>query len=477
MAGTRCGLPDPGSAGLQPGRYGPPAPGSAGLQPGLAGLAVSRRALTLLELLVVVGIMLLVAAIGAGVWFNAANTSRLVASERLVAGLVRQARHTARTSGQPVTLLFSKDERTVAGIARVPLWQERFEDALPPIGLTGQAGAAADPAAWLTRGCTGQGLRIAAADLAATPIPAIGPALERERRLIGRASLGDGFLLGAAVDLPAAIGAAGDVLPLLLISTETSFTGGLPSTELACAGLLLHRRTGLMFDPTIQVLPMVGATANNPDQAAWDVVGWIRPAGGTVAVLSLLGNACHADDPTLTTPAGGLATSVLHNRLRLHGLAGGTWTDLALSWDGRTLLLLVDGRLAASVAAPGPRLDPGPGSVPHLWLGQALVDEALRTYPGGADGLGDLPKNLPRDWRIDNASLSAAGAGQAGQLPQGVAPTTDHQVVCLPDGRVLVDGASSGSLELRGDFDRADTRATIAIRADGTVASQLAVTP
>src|ERR1043165_983999 len=69
------------------------------------------------------------------------GSDKLLATEQLVADLVRQARHTARTSGTPVVVLVDKAARRIQGVSQVPVWSEDLDGggiAGPiPAGFTG----------------------------------------------------------------------------------------------------------------------------------------------------------------------------------------------------------------------------------------------------------------------------------------------------------------------------------------------------
>lgn len=446
-----------------------------------------RHAFTLLELLVVLGIMLLVAALSMGAFFRTQTTSKLVATERQVAGMIRQAVHQARTSGFPVTLVFSADERTVTGINQSQLITAGFDGTLP-FTVAGRTVAAEQvDTNWLVPGQTGDALTIignldpAAGGTALTPLV---PLLEKRLRLAGRnASRCDGFALQVAVNLPDFANPVyralnPPCLPLALLSADLdgSAHAGLSTSDDAPAGMFLWRRDVPLFDSLNEPVPTDPASNPlNPAVPLWELIGWVRHAGGVVFVSSL-------DQSLSTAPDTGLA------RIRRLGLPCGGWHDLTLMWDGARLELLCDGIAIASQAAQGSRLHSasGPASSLAVWLGGMHVTGDLANHLKTA--LDYPPSNpapapplkpemvLPADPGfplLDNLRVAALGEGQAGQLPRGIGPATTAAVSVTSQGRVLVNGASGQTLTFTGDFEQADSRVEITLNGDGTLSTQL----
>ncbi|MCK6489375.1 MAG: type II secretion system GspH family protein [Planctomycetes bacterium] len=435
-----------------------------------------RHAFTLLELLVVLGIMLLVAALSMGAFFRTQTTSKLVATERLVAGMIRQAVHQARTSGFPVTLVFSADERTVTGINQSQLITAGFDGALAEQSDTN----------WLVPGQTGDALTIIGnLDPAAggTALAPLAPLLEKRLRLASRnTSRCDGFAIQIAVNLPDFANPVyralnPPCLPLTLLSTDLngSANAGLSTSDDAPAGLFLWRRDVSLFDSAADTpLKLDGSPFSNT-VPVWELIGWVRHDSGTVYVSSLDHSLSAATDT-------GLA------RLRRLGLPCGGWHDLALAWDGARLELLCDGIAIASQVAAGRRLSTGtgPASTLAVWLGGMHVTGDLANHLKTA--LDYPPSNpppapplkpemvLPADPGfplIDNLRIAALGEGQAGQLPRGIGPATNLVVSVTPQGRVLVNGATGQVLSFVGDFEQADSRVEITLNNDGTLKTEL----
>lgn len=441
-----------------------------------------RHAFTLLELLVVLGIMLLVAALSMGAFFRTQTSSKLVATERLVAGMIRQAVHQSRTSGFPVTLVFSADERTVTGINQSQLTTAGFDGALPFAVAGRPITAEQSDAKWLVPGQTGDALTIIGnLDPAAggTALAPLAPLLEKRLRLASRnTSRCDGFAIQIAVNLPDFANPVyralnPPCLPLTLLSTDLngSAHAGLSTSDDAPAGLFLWRRDVHLFDSATETVPKdLGGNPQNPTVPVWELIGWVRHESGTVYVSSL--------DHSLSAPTDtGLA------RLRRLGLPCGGWHDLALAWDGARLELLCDGIPIASQVAAGRRLSTGTGPATTLavWLGGMHVTGDLATHLQNALGYPTVPPLkpemvLPADPGfplIDNLRIAALGEGQAGQLPRGIGPATNVAVSVTPQGRVLVNGATGQVLSFVGDFEQADSRVEITLNNDGTLKTEL----
>lgn len=445
-----------------------------------------RHAFTLLELLVVLGIMLLVAALSMGAIFRTQTTSKLVATERLVAGMIRQAVHQSRTSGFPVTLVFSADERTVTGINQSQLTTAGFDVALP-FTVAGRTVAAEQvDANWLVPGQTGNALTIigaldpAAGGIALAPLS---PLLEKRLRLAGRnASRCDGFALQISVNIPDFANPVyrnlgPPCLPLALLSIDQAGSqSGLSTSDDAPAGLFLWRRDVALFDSLNEPVPIDPASNPlNPLVPVWELIGWVRHAGGVAYVSSL-------DQSLSTAPDTGLA------RIRRLGLPCGGWHDLTLMWDGSRLELLCDGLAIASQTAQGTRLHSasGPATSLAVWLGGMHVTGDLANHLKTA--LDYPPSNpapapplkpemvLPADPGfplLDNLRVAALGEGQAGQLPRGIGPASTAAVSVTTQGRVLVNGATGQTLTFIGDFEQADSRVEITLNGDGTISTQL----
>ncbi|HEX3132406.1 MAG TPA: prepilin-type N-terminal cleavage/methylation domain-containing protein, partial [Planctomycetota bacterium] len=89
---------------------------------------------SLVELLVVLGIIAAMAGMVLGGLFRSRDSNRLLAAEQVLADAIRQGRHTARSTGAPVELrltpLLSGNDvigAKLAGTSRTVLWSETFD--------------------------------------------------------------------------------------------------------------------------------------------------------------------------------------------------------------------------------------------------------------------------------------------------------------------------------------------------------------
>ena len=111
-----------------------PALGSVYLPMTTTPVSVTCRGFSLVELLVVLGIIATMTGLVLSGLFTTRDTNRLLAAEQMLAGAIRQARHTARSSGSPVELRLTPTlsgtevvGAKLGGVSRVCLWSETFD--------------------------------------------------------------------------------------------------------------------------------------------------------------------------------------------------------------------------------------------------------------------------------------------------------------------------------------------------------------
>lgn len=444
-----------------------PAPAAAGTNG--RRLPAAARAFTLIEILVVIGIVLLLMGLVIGSVVSTPKLDRMLAAEQVLSDCIRQARHTARTGGQPVVLRLKKDERSISGLTRQILWSG-VEDW--PLMDDGAGGDLAAP------GRTGTGL-LPAASVAPTAACYRQPTdrdlatakLERANRLWrGQAAPASrpGLMLSVAVRAPIA-GTAGipTTLPLALVGLD-----GDPSCEASSMGLAL-------------VLSDGGSALNSATRKtvakSWEIIGWFGADGaGRVEVSSI------ADVPADLAPTSGNRTGLTIVRKSTTSaagdvvgdaesgpLVGGRWTEITLLVDGSRLILYRDGRrVGEKTGAAGVSL-PARGTT-----------ESERVQVGHMTLGGTGSDYLAIDTLIDDVRLERLGDAMAGTLPSGVKPVLDRRITCHPDGRVEVDGAvATGTaaavaagiaIELTADSGE---KATVNVNAAGAVSTQLKAAP
>lgn len=386
-----------------------------------------RRGFTLIELLVVLGILVLLGSIGAAAFASSGRTSRFAGAEQLITASLRQARYTARATGQAVLIYIDKDSGTISGISRYPLWQTTCETTLEPF-RSGDPLETFHAAFGRTGGAFNRPVGTPATTAGAYTFfdPAgAGDLRNRARQLTpNRSGTTTGFQLTCAARLPMLNGAA-QWMPLVAIDggAGTAIPASDGGGTASYAGLLMHRREMPMYG---SATPPTFSTAPNLNRPCWDLVGWIV-VGGLVEAISSVD---HAIDPGTIGPA---LTNDPDKAARRIGYAGGTWEEVSLLLSGQVLELYRDGLLVAqrTLTAP-PRVD-GHGQVHRLVLGSLSLASGLAGRLGTATA-SDL--HLPPEGSIDDVSLVRLGSDQPRNLPNGIVPWQTYQLLVRPDGRL-----------------------------------------
>lgn len=412
-------------------------------------------AFTLIEILVVITIFMILMGLTIGSVVRGPNLQRMVAAEQVIADCIRQARHTARTSGQPVVLKLKKNERAISGLVRHILWH----------GVEGwplrDDGSGVDIPA---PGRTGSGLLVPDCFQTLPDDHLFATAkLEGGNRLWrGQPSPTSrpGLLLSVAVRPPTA-GNAGvpDLIPLALVGED--LTSGYGSCEASSLGLaLVQSDTG------------GGLAASRTTVAkSWEILGWFGVEGaGRVEISSI------ANPPPDQAAITGHKASVLIVRGASGGdvsgaaesgpLVGGRWTEISLLVEGPRLVLYRDGRRVGE--------KDGAGAVS---LPLRAVGDNERVYVGYMT-LGGSGKDATST-QIDDVRVERLGDAMAGTLPGGVKPDAERRIVCHPDGRVEVDATGNTTtidttIELSSDSGE---KATLVVTTAGAVTSQTTAAP
>ncbi len=426
-----------------------------------------RLAFTLAEMMTVIAIITIISTLVIGSIFTLRTSNKLLGAEQAVADAIRQARHTARSTGSPVELRLSPVRSVpdgpvtggrITGVTRVCLYSNSFDNGHGPT----------DPGYGF--GMSGTGRLVSAA------APWV-PNEEAERNATVRPR--DGVYLACAVRPPlAAHDKSPKVVPLILWGK---------SDEVATSSIgfmLVRSDANLGNDPakgpkriTVQKL-----STGPVKMLCWEVVGWAAGKDGIVEISSF-DNApddIARDQPDLPSGVKDIAGPI----------GGDHWEEFGLLYDGDQLVLYRNGRRIAQLRKGVPdRLV----QADRIIVGQAMIDGALA-----------YAQHSP----IDDVRLFKLGTEAVGNLPQGVRPLPDpslpqdlaveYRVLAHPDGRIELSAAYGsdplsatavglntaadtpvGAIFLGGDFTRkrADgpggNSAQLTVASDGRVASRL----
>jgi prepilin-type N-terminal cleavage/methylation domain-containing protein len=440
-----------------------------------------RPGFTLIELLVVLGILVILSTIGVAAFISSGKVNRLVATEQLIGSQVRQARYTARATGQAVLLYISKDARTISGVSRISMWQGSCEapyvrptvPAGPPVAPTADDQPPFDIVTDLPRdkflaanGRSGTGFcrtsLATSSDVAAVTLfdPDKATGISRNRQLT-RSSTGpsEGFSLSCAVRPPSLPNTL-ETLPLLVIGPDTE-----GDVTQSFAGILLKKSKLTMYDstnnaPVIQMDPTKlngnsKLSDNNPERLCWEILGWVRdeaPQLPPIIVSSII------DSTTVGTS---------EEKFLKDGDNGGRWEEIGLIYTGSSLELYRDGIQVAQCATGIPLRIAGYKAVHKLFIGSA---SNVNVLGGDLSGAASSLKSINTDTIIDDIALFRLATDQPGRLATGV--TIDRNVYLLiqPDGQikdlVLPENTAStkyNSLKFHGVFAEQEDFAEITI--------------
>jgi prepilin-type N-terminal cleavage/methylation domain-containing protein len=364
-----------------------------------------RRGFSLIELLVVIGLIAIVAGFTFGGLFRTRDGNRLLAAEQLLADAVRQARHTARSSGSPVEVRLTPVVRDgqvmgakLGGVSRTCLWSEGFDSG----GRTIPAG----PGNGTVVGRSGNGW------VPSDAHPLAPVELERGAQLV-RGSRTDGFYLACSVRPPTSMTGT---IPLIMLGDEHFGATSQCGLELRAVAVSIH-------DP--------GAPPSSA-VTVWEAHGWVWD--GT----SMIGEEPKRSEVSSLQPGDRPARRAGTDELPSglpdieQPIVGGRWVELGLLYDGHRLALYLDGRRLAehhgdvpTTLAPGSRIHLGEqtvaGAPPATTHANAPIDD-LRLYRLGTADLGELPGDVVLVDAVDQRPRADLG----------------YRILCQPDGRVEV---------------------------------------
>lgn len=440
-------------------------------------VASSQRGFTLVEMLAVILILGLLMSLVVGSFFRTRTVSKLLASEQVLSDAIRQARHTARSTGAPALLKLSPTKRPdgsllggiITGVSRVWVWSEFFDHGQGP------------QTSGFTIGMSGVGRHVSAS------APWIPPDLDRPLRF----RTGDGAYIAVAVRPPLAGQTGREIpkqIPLILVGTDNSAVG-------SSFGVMLVRSDAV--DPRKAAIQSAGG--KRAKMMCWEILGWVRlpkePEPVYISSFDNLPSDMARDQAKLPSGNFDIADPIGGDRWEEIGLLI-TNDQLTLYRNGRRVAELRAGQVINGRAIELPKqLIPGD----QIWVGQANLDGGM-TYA-----------KCP----IDDARVYKLGASEFGSLPQGVYPMADpsqaantaveYRVLAHPEGRVELSSAigadtrsaqgaalntdaalTTGTIFLGGDFTRAaapggNTRgansAQVTVSIDGRVHGSLVLVP
>ena len=372
------------------------------------------RAFTIIEMLVVIGILAVLMGLTVGAISSTKRSDKLLATEHLIGDMIRQARHTARTSGAPVVVLVEKNPARVQGVSQIPIWTEDFDGT----GIAGNVPA----------GLTGTGFQINVA-LGDNP-PA--KTLDPNERLARRAGYADGFYISCNV-MPPNIGngsGAPPIIPLVVIGTPVS---GVITRSASVCGLVLRAQS-----LPLQIVDGAdGQGAGTGEQAylrTWEVVGWIGDGTDDPKEVSSI----ELDDRPKDIPRD---EKVMHQSVDIASLAhpqdvavpltGGRWVELGMlfepSKDSWRIILYRDGMRIAErqfKTAPVVRHDD-----------ETVVIGQVEIIASG------VPTTHTATSVFDGIRIARLASADPTPLPGDIVPDQDYRIIAHPDGRVEVHQA------------------------------------
>ncbi len=402
-------------------------------------------AFTLVELLVAITIVAAVIAIAVGGLFSHRDTNRLLATEQLVADMVRQARHATRSSGEPVELHIiqltdasgARIGGRISGASRQAVWSQTFDDpANLPGGIPAFAGDL-DPATGFTFGRSGFGLWPATSTVLPAAMQAqLNHPLSKAQQLVRSSAPGgaDAFYIACCVRPPPAVqawltavtpGTTPLEIPLVILGDGNVIGQPAPIPPSATAAVPPAYVPASIAGLKLVLCNLAAANATpaapgSPSQFCWELVGWVNlpgaaPGASTITITSLIG----------VDQGEGPQSSIV----------GGRWEDLGLLYDGINLQLFRDGRILLQGDGVTP-IQVATTAVSATMVNCLAAPGAQCVFYGEQTPAG-LTEPVYADAPIDDIRIFRLATELSQDLPPGVVPEWQGVLEFKPDGTML----------------------------------------
>jgi len=372
-----------------------------------------RQAFSLMELLIVIGILATLSALSAGAFLATQRSGGVVGAEQAVIDAVRLGRHLARTSGAPVILHLAKDGDELTGAVQTPLWH------LVPRNGRGIAAGPSSTAVWLN------GKNVDGSDLFLPSDLQLDLGLSK-RDDIGR-SADDALVIDLTLRTPPTSG-----FPMTSATQAPIYQ---PLVLVGSAGDITINESLIGLVLSSQRVQVTGESNPSMTVPSWSVSYWARRTGQT--------------------------TVTVHDWTA--GLPGGVWQQLGLRIDDQGITLLHQGRVVERISETGALAAPTTPS--QIMLGQIklpyLTDDTYATGVTVAEiRLSRLRQGIRQRF---GGGLTSTADYRIECLPDGrILTTIDNATVPQRTSTLSLSSKSSG------------LGTSITISSDGTVSSTVA---
>ena len=394
-------------------------PGGTPAIPGHGLLNSSRPGFTLIELLVVIGILVVLAGIGYGAILSTRRQEAHRAVTALVSDFIRQARHTAMSSGAPVEVHISgATVGHIQGFTQVVIVGEQCES-FPSERVPGFAGYGAPI------GRKNPNDPVSSDSFGPWEIPT---SSTRPMHILLKSSQDPNILSSFYMECL--------ICPLPVNWKDVNWTVFDPVKVRPLIALALREGSGqelvtlAIEPPTLTGSPLVDS--NSSGIRNWDPCVYYSTTGGMVSLFP---------------PNSQSAT-----------IATGSWTRLGVLWreEQNSLELFADGRGIARISGV---------NIPTTFtnLNLCIGDPTNQTIAAGI---------------VDNVRLLRLGGGEGTNFPGGFVPNREYRLIFNPDGILNPDAPlTSQTLIFTSDRTGKTETITITVEPTGTIHSTITVSP